>query len=222
MATHAEDLLAVLDQAGLYRVDVVGHSMGAFVAATFATAHPDRVGRLLLVDGGLPFADLDPGVTPEQALKATIGPAAARLTMTFASPQAYFDFWRGHPALAGAWSPELEDYLAYDLVGTAPELRSSVSVDAVADDSRDLMDAAVNDERARRLPAGTVFLRAPAGLMAEPGGLYPPDLIARHVAAYPQVSVRDVPGVNHYTIVLTGTGAAAVAGAMTEETRERG
>lgn len=214
MATHAEDLLAVLDALGIERAVLLGHSMGGFVVTAFAAAHPDRVERVLLLDGGMPLPGPPPGVTSEQVLAATIGPAAARLQMTFPDSAAYLDFWRVHPALRDAWSPEVEDYLSYDLVGTSPECRSSVSLDAVRDDSADLLDEMANKRRVQALPEGTVFLRAPAGLMAEPGGLYPPELIERHVASFPQVRFSEVPDVNHYTLVMSAEGAAALARAL--------
>ena len=50
---HARDMLAVLDAAGLQRAVVVGHSLGAYIAARLAVRHPDRVAALVLVDGGL-------------------------------------------------------------------------------------------------------------------------------------------------------------------------
>jgi pimeloyl-ACP methyl ester carboxylesterase len=50
-AALAEDLLSVLDQAGVARADVVGHSWGCSIALAFVLSHPDRVRRLVLVDG---------------------------------------------------------------------------------------------------------------------------------------------------------------------------
>ncbi|HEY6934755.1 MAG TPA: alpha/beta fold hydrolase [Marmoricola sp.] len=216
MAAHADDLLAVLDHVGVERALLVGHSMGGFVVSAFAAAHPERLAGVLLVDGGLPLPAPPPGVSPEQALAATIGPAAARLQMTFADTGAYLDYWRDHPALRDAWSPDIEDYLAYDLVGEPPACRSSVSLDAVRDDSADLLDEAANQGRARALPPGTVFLRAPAGLMAEPGGLYPAELARRLAEDHPTVQLRDVAGVNHYTIVMSARGAEVLAEALEE------
>jgi len=46
---NASAATAALDQAGVARATVVGHSMGAAVAAWLACAEPDRVGRLVLV-----------------------------------------------------------------------------------------------------------------------------------------------------------------------------
>jgi lipase len=210
MARHADDLLAVLDHLGLDAPLLTGHSMGGFVAAAFVERHPGRVAATVLVDGGLPFPDPPPGVSAGDVLAATIGPAAQRLGMTFATPADYLDFWRPHPALAEAWGPEVEAYLAYDLVGD----RSSVSLEAVRADSEGLLDGSTARRAASALPAGTLFLRAPAGMLGEPGGLYPAALVEEHRSAFPRVGVSDVPGTNHYTIVMGRTGATAVADAL--------
>ncbi len=45
-----------MDQVGIERADVVGHSMGGFIAAELAADFPDRCERLVLVDAAaLPF-----------------------------------------------------------------------------------------------------------------------------------------------------------------------
>ncbi len=216
MAQHTDDLEAVLDHLGLDTVTVAGHSMGGFVVAAFAERLPARTSGVVLVDGGLPLPPLPPEVTAEQALAATIGPAAQRLTMTFESEAAYLDYWRPHPALGQEWSPAVEGYLLYDLVGEPPSLRSSVSIDAVRDDSEDMLAGDDAVRRAKALPEGTVFLRAPYGLMAEPGGLYPPELVTTYAEAYPQVDLREVSDVNHYTVLLADEGAQVVANVLTE------
>jgi hypothetical protein len=132
--------------------------------------------------------------------------------MTFATPEEYLDYWRPHPAFADAWTPEVEAYLTYDLDGD----RSSVSLAAVRDDSAGLLDPDDAARKALALPPGTVFLRAPYGMMGDPGGLYPVELVERHRQAFPALDVRDVPGTNHYTIVMGEPGARAVADALAE------
>lgn len=212
MAQHADDLRDLLDHLGLDRATLLGHSMGGFVVSAFAHRHPERCAGVVLVDGGLPLPPLPEGVTAEQALAATIGPAAARLGMTFPTPADYLDYWRPHPAVGPLWSPELEDYLLYDLDGD----RSSVSLDAVRDDSTDLLDHERTTTWARSLPDGTPFLRAPLGLMAEPGGLYAEAVAAQLRHDFPGVRIGDVPGLDHYAIVFDPAGAEAVAAAVDE------
>lgn len=50
----AEDLEAVRSHFGLGRLNILGHSWGAGVAALYAIRYPNRVGRLLIV-GGIPL-----------------------------------------------------------------------------------------------------------------------------------------------------------------------
>jgi pimeloyl-ACP methyl ester carboxylesterase/DNA-binding winged helix-turn-helix (wHTH) protein len=50
LETRADDLLAVLDAAGVQRASLLGSSEGGSLAAVFAATHPDRVDRLLLHD----------------------------------------------------------------------------------------------------------------------------------------------------------------------------
>lgn len=67
MENHARDMVKVLDFLKLERVDVVGHSMGAFVAVALLGMNPERVNKTVLIDGGLRLA-LPPGFTVEMVL----------------------------------------------------------------------------------------------------------------------------------------------------------
>ncbi len=218
MPQHADDAAAALGALGVTQAVVVGHSMGGFVAMVFAHRHPQLTSALVLVDGGIPLPP-PPGVSPEQLLKATLGPAAERLAMTFPTRQAYQDFWRQHPALSAEWSDAIADYVDYDLVGTEPNLYSSCRYEAVAEDSRQLGEdgslLAAWDGLAHNLS----FLRAPLGLFGEPPGLYPPAALKQWQERIPRFRWSEVPGVNHYTISLGPAGAAAVAGEISEAAR---
>lgn len=221
MARHAADLELVAGALDLPPAILVGHSMGAFVAVVAAHRYSDRFSDLLLIDGGLPLA-VPAGVSREDLLEATLGPAASRLSMTFPDHQAYLDFWKQHPAFAvtqGGEIPEgLAAYARYDLTGTAPELRPSASLEAVRADSMDLYGggavlAALEDLKRGRWDQHLMvsFLVAPRGLLDETPGLYSPEAIVRWGAELPSVSIREVPDVNHYTIVLGAAGAGSVA-----------
>jgi lipase len=60
LATHASDVIRVLDHLGLENAVLLGHSMGAFVALKTALASPDRVRALVLLDGGWPRVESSP------------------------------------------------------------------------------------------------------------------------------------------------------------------
>jgi pimeloyl-ACP methyl ester carboxylesterase len=217
MARHAADLEAVIESLDLPPALLVGHSMGAFVAVVAAQRYAERFSEVLLVDGGLPLA-IPAGISKEDLLAATLGPAAARLSMTFPDRGTYLEFWRQHPAFAGVqWSQAVADYADYDLTGTEPELRPSASLEAVRQDSMDLYGGGVLLAALAELaaPAGlgkpVTLLTAPRGLMNETPGLYSPGEIRRWKSELPAVTIREVPDVNHYTIVMGESGASAVA-----------
>ena len=210
---HAADVTAVLRHFG-GRPVLAGHSMGAYVALLTRDAHPNLSRRLVMVDGGLPLPVPD-GLDPEVALEAAIGPAIARLRQTFPSTEAYLDFWRVHPALAGHWSADVEAYARYDLTGEAGSMRSRVAEAAVSPDSRDVLTDKTFADALGRLTQPTPLLTAPAGFLGEPPGLLPPDLVAMWTERVPQLRPQLVPGVNHYTILFGRPGAAAVARAIT-------
>jgi lipase len=207
---HADDQLRVLDALGIERAFVVGHSMGAFVTVRLAAAHPDRVAGVVLVDGGLPIPHPE-GLAADEVAAAVLGPALARLEMRFADPAAYVDFWKAHPAIGPAWDDHLADYVAYDLVGTPPELRSSSVAEAVAQNVLELDGNGGYADDLAALPAPVGFLRAERGLLDQPEALYPRERVAAFAERMPVLRVTDVAGLNHYTIVMTEAGAAQVA-----------
>lgn len=60
LAGNAQAALAALDQRGVQRATVVGHSFGAAVAAWLAAHHPDRVAALVLAAPAANVASLEP------------------------------------------------------------------------------------------------------------------------------------------------------------------
>lgn len=211
MAAHADDLAAVLDTAGVDRALLVGHSMGAFVSAVFAGRHADRAAAVVLVDGGLPL-DLPAGMPPVEAVRHVLGQTAARLEMRFPTTAAYRDFWRAHPAFAGREDPLLDAYFAYDLVGSAPELRPATTLATVEADSIDQNTGADIAGALDRMPRPTVLLAAERGLRGEIPPLYP-DLNRVRDAAPRLRDARRVSGTDHYSIVMSRAGAREVVAA---------
>lgn len=205
---HADDLAALLDARGLGPVPVVGHSMGAFVAVALAAARPDLVASLLLVDGGYPLAR-PAGVADADLASAVLGPIAQRLSREFPDRDAYLGFWRAHPAFGGELTPDLVAYADYDLVGEPPHLRTASTLEAIAADSVDLYGSDWHLEALAGLAIPAPLLRAPRGLLDEPGGLYP--ALPAHPPLAPTMTVADVDDVNHYTILMSDRGAGVVA-----------
>ncbi len=207
---HVADLVALLDASGCERVAVAGHSMGGFVAVALAARHPDRVSRLVLVDGGLPTGRPDDAV-PSGGIEAVVGPAAARLGMTFPTQQAYRDFWRAHPAMGPIWGPSVEAYVDYDLVGEPPELRSSCRAEAMRVDGAEVADHTTTAAALLEVVAPIAFLRAERGFLDEPVPFYAEDVVDRWLHGSPPVDACTVADTNHYSVLLGAYGATAVA-----------
>jgi lipase len=210
---HAVDLIDLADELGIERFVLAGHSLGAFVAAACAAAHPDRVAGLVLVDGGVtippPSATVDAGAKAAADLQAIV----ARLGQTFESYEAYHDFWRDHPALGPYWSDAIAGYMDADLCGCAPTLRPAANADRVMEDMADLYGAGRVDPFPA-LQVRTVILRAERGILDQPMGLYPAGYLQAVAAQQPLAQVREVEDVNHYTILLGDRGALQVAEAL--------
>lgn len=212
MDQHADDLMAALDHLGIQKADViVGQSMGGFVSAVAGAKYPQRIGSILLVDGGLPLVESVPWFLPAGLfLNLLLGPAMKRLAMTFESRDAYRDFWRAHPALKDDWCNYLEQYLDYDLIGEAPSFRSSTQRDAVVGDTRSMMSGKLIPKSLEQLTMPVRLLRAPRGLQ-NGKALYTEKLVAKWSKRIKRFSATTVPDVNHYTICLAPRGAKVIA-----------
>ncbi len=214
MASHADDLAAVAEALDLDRPVLLGHSMGGFVSVVAAHRHPALARAMVLVDGGLPLG-IPEGVTAEQAMQQVLGPTAQRLQMRFADVEAYLDFWRAHPAFTDAWSDELVEYFAYDLLPAEDVLRPATSFETTARDTQDLIAGESVPRAWESLDIPTWMLTVPRGLTDQPPGLYPEALLDQLLAGTTVQHTRNH-DFNHYTITMTPGGASVVAGMLDE------
>lgn len=199
---------------------LVGHSMGAFVAALAVAEDPAVYAGAVLVDGGLAIPP-PPELDIDATLTAVIGPAMTRLSMRFADEQAYLDFWRQHPALGpsvdGPQAEQVRAYLRHDLVPAEDGgLRSSCEVAEIRADGADVLTDQATLSAVRRAAAAGVpleFVWAERGLQDEPTGLYDEQRLAA-LAVPEQVRVSHAADTNHYTVILGEQGVGVVADAV--------
>jgi pimeloyl-ACP methyl ester carboxylesterase len=209
MAAHAADVVAVLDHLSLSRADILlGQSMGGFVGAVAAAQYPERVRTLLLVDGGVPLARVPPlqrlpfaDALIEWIVRKLLGPSIERLEMRFASREAYRDFWRAHPAFRNAWSPYVERYVDYDLVGLVPALHSCVQLPVIVRDARTQLIEDLVPRSLLQIRQPVRFLRAPRGVM-DGKPLYPPARLAKMARGIADFRSAEVEDCNHFTILF--------------------
>jgi pimeloyl-ACP methyl ester carboxylesterase len=197
MSAHVADLIAVLDHVGTTSAVLLGHSMGAYLAVRLAAEQPERAAALVLLDAGLPIA---PPGDPE-VLDAAVANVVMRLAITFATVDQYIQGWRAHPAFARAWNDDVEAYARYDLVEDGGVVRCAASAAAVRADTREMVLDDMTRTALDRARASTQLLRAERGLFDD-DPLIPADALHAFAAAHPSVRIEEVPGVNHYTLVM--------------------
>ena len=213
MKRHAQDIAAVCDYFAWKKIDLIGHSMGAFVTVAVLGLFPTLVKRAVFADGGIPLP-LPPGMTVEQVMPFVLGPALSRLSMTFESHQTYRDYWKQQAAFVKGWSPALDEYVDYDLKGSAPHLKPATNPVAVEEDSRDLFGEDLIDATLKNLKDEVLFIKAERGLQNEPGGLYPMSVLEQVLPQYPKLKLVTLDNCNHYDMFLESSGAERVAAAV--------
>jgi lipase len=212
MAAHVADVLALLDHVGIARVVVAGHSMGAYVAARLAAEHPERISGLVLVD--VPLRDLNQELAAAARAMA-VGPAVLLRTLTYASTESYVNFWRLHPAFAHAWNDDIEAYVLHDLGGESGARRYAANIAAIEADADEMLCDQVNRSAIDQVHAPVHLLRAPRGAFDDDNPVILRADVEAFILGHPGAEVEEVPGVNHYTVVLgDGVGPGHVAAAI--------
>ncbi len=192
---------------------MLGESMGAYVAVVLAAERPEKVERLVLMDGGLPIP-LPPALGDKPDLDAVItaslGPALARLSTIYKNRHDYLDFWRAHPALKNDWDADIETYLDYDLKPVDGGFRSRVQQEAVRADSRDVINAAAVAAALKSVRCDIALVTAPRDLLDRPSPLLPVEVVADWQAKLPNLSAQAVEDVNHYTLMFGPRGVETI------------
>lgn len=189
---HVNDLLSLADHFNLPAINYVGHSLGALIGFFLAAIHPQRLGRLALVDAG--------GNLPPDTGKA-IGKALARLGTPYPSFEAYWE------AMRAPWmAPHEEfwrDYYRYD-VETYPGSTVMCRVPRAAIAEEVATNGALNlPMLSEMVKAPTLIVRATVGMLAPDRGLLLPRAEAERLTrVIPASRMIEIPDTNHYTVVL--------------------
>ncbi|MBI3430263.1 MAG: alpha/beta hydrolase [Actinobacteria bacterium] len=210
MAVHARDMLTAIDSLGLAKVDVIGASMGGWVAISLLGLAPERISRTVLCDGGI-ILPLPPQFSVDEVIPIVLGPALARLGMPFASFEAYRNFWKTQPAFIKGWSSSLDEYVDYDLRGTPPLMYASTNKKAVLEDAIDEFGNEFIEHTLRNLTDEVLMLRSVRGLQNEETPLYPEAMLKEVLINYPKIKLVTMPDTNHYDMLLDQENANACA-----------
>ena len=194
---HLKDINCLLDDLGLDRAVIMGHSLGAFIGLAFAAQYPDRTDRLILVDGG---GDL----SPEQFEEIFIGikPALDRLGQVFPSADAYLDKMKAAPYLH-PWSAVIDTYYRYELEEVEGGVQTNIDPAHIQEEAANIRQEAAHIRQVYpQITTKVLILRASNGLISQKDLLLPEDVITRMMREIPDVLRFDAEGVNHYGIVF--------------------
>ena len=195
---HARDVLAVAAQVAPPPADVIGHSMGAFVAMEMAAMDPGAIRRLVLIDGlGLP--DL---------LAVT---AIVRVVRRLAGPSRSADAYLDRVRLTGAvtpWNEYWERAFRYELVAEGGVVRPRTDPVAVLED---MAYGSWRDPHAlwSRLTMPVLLVRATRPLLGGGGHVVGGSDRDRFLRTVPGAEVVEVDA-NHYGVMTHPATASAI------------
>ena len=192
---HLRDINCLLDDLGIDRAVIMGHSLGAFIGLAFAAENRDRVDRLILVDGG---GDL----SKEQMDKVFTGikPALDRLGRVFPSADEYLIKMKEAPYIH-PWSAAIETYYRYEIEEVEGGVKTNIDPAHIQEEAANIrkLDCAPFYPK---LICKVLILRAPNGLFTLDDLLLPLDVIDKMMQEISDVRRFDVEGTNHYGIVM--------------------
>jgi pimeloyl-ACP methyl ester carboxylesterase len=185
---YIADLYRALDSLQLDRCDLVGHSLGAGICATFAATFPERVNRLILIDGIGPISG-DDDDSLEQ-LRKSMG------------------FLKQESKEGGRWYPSWDDLIikrmaAGEIEKHSVEMLLSRGAQRSGDSAKVLSDSRLkqhspiymNQEKVLSILSGieaeTLFIGANQGLVAERKST------VSRIKAIRKITVENVQGAHH-------------------------
>lgn len=193
--THCKDILALMDDQGLERPVLMGHSLGAFISLVFAAKYPRRLDRLILVDGGGKLSEAQ-----MTKVFAGIKPSLDRLGKIFPDFESYLALLKQAPFLQ-PWNSFFETYFRYEVEEVEGGVRSRVHPKHIEEEAGNLkkMDSS---QFYKKVMTPTLILRATKGMLSEDDLVLPADVAERMVREIPNAKKVDVEGSNHYSILF--------------------
>jgi pimeloyl-ACP methyl ester carboxylesterase len=192
---HCKDILALMNDHGLERPVLMGHSLGAFISLVFAAQYSQRVDRLILVDGGGKLNE-----TQIAKVFAGIKPSLDRLGKTFPSFEDYISQMKQAPYLQ-PWNSYMETYFRYEIEKVEGGVRSRVHPKHIEEEALNLGKVDSREFYAK-VTCPTLILRATKGMLSEDDLLLPEDVAERMVHEILNAKRVDIEGSNHYSILF--------------------
>ena len=194
---HAADLAEIIGALELDRPVVIGHSLGAMIGVYFAANYPEKLSKLVLIDGGgnLPWKT----VAEEPAwLTASIG----RLGTPVASFDEYVNRLKPAPFLGPYWNEYMDIYFEHDVFHQPDGSVVAKGYPAgVREDDR-YVELWQPEGLLSNIQVPTLLLRAGQGLFFSDDQMMPEAEMARMQQQVKRFRYVNFPDLNHYTIAF--------------------
>lgn len=197
LSIHADDLAEIIDALELDRPIVIGHSLGAMIALNFAARYPDKLSKLVLIDGGghLPWRTIE---DQPAWLTASIG----RLGTPVASFDEYIQRLKFAPFLGPYWNEYLDIYFAHDVFHQHDGSVISKGYPAGVHEDQMGIYEYKPETLWPRVEVPTLLLRAGQGLFSPDDQLLTEAVAEEMLANIKGCQFANYPELNHYTIIF--------------------
>ncbi|GAC1354395.1 MAG: alpha/beta fold hydrolase [Ktedonobacteraceae bacterium] len=195
---HATDLAACIDELGLERPILIGHSLGALISLYFAAHYPDKLSKLILLDAGTPLPWKTAAEQP-----AWLTAAIERLGTTVSSFQEYISRLKAAPFLGPYWNEYMDIYFNHDVLHENDGSVMSKCYKAGVLEEATHFDEAKPEQQWAHVTVPTLLLRAGQGLFFENDQLVPESSAEEAQRSIRNCRYVNFPALNHYTIVFS-------------------
>ena len=192
---HIRDIVCLLDDLKQERIVLMGHSLGAFIALSFAAKYPERTEKIILMDGG---GQLTQGQWDKVTL--AIKPSLDRLGQVFPSFEAYVANMKLAPFLQ-PWSQALEDYFRYEAELVEGGVRSRINPANILEEAQNIQQETPSKYYSK-VTCPVLILRATDGILSNDDFVLPESAVDRMVSEIPNARRADINGTNHFSILF--------------------
>jgi pimeloyl-ACP methyl ester carboxylesterase len=200
---HAADIIGMADQLGAETFDLVGWSMGTWIAMKVCELAPGRVRRLVLIDGG---------GSPDESAKVPIYAGVERLGTVYPSFEEFSSLVQSIGVFV-PWS-SWEPYFRYELMEVEGGLAARTPADAAWEDENYRMSQdAYALWQAVTMPA--LLIRASQEILPGLGYILNAEDTARFVAEVADARAVEIDA-QHYNIGMLPETARAIADFLDE------
>ena len=195
MQHHIRDVRCTMDDLGLERAVLMGHSLGAFISLVFAAAYPERTDKVILIDGGgkLSTQQMD-------GILVAIKPAFDRLGKIYPSSEAYLESVKLTPYIH-PWSEAIERYYRYEIEAVEGGVKTNIDPAHINEEAENVRKLDP-EEFYSKVQCPALLIRAMKGLNKPEDLLLPDPVVERMMKEIPHGRVFDVPDLNHFGLVF--------------------